>query len=169
MQNDIIIRKASTADIPNISQVLAESWRVAYQGIVDAAYLSQISDDRWVESLEGNLPSGQTEVLVACCGPQIIGAVLMQPSRMPQYPEDGEITAIYLHPNWLGKGVGQSLMDKALSHLREKGFAYVVLDVLRDNQKAKRFYLKNGFAFTGHTVELTLGTPAVCEVMRKRV
>ncbi len=167
--NDIVVRTADVADIGDISRVLAASWRTAYRGIVDAHYLDQIADDRWVQPLREELAAGTTDAIVACYGVQITGAVLMRKSKMVQYPDDGELSAVYLHPDWVGKGVGQILIDRALHELCNKGFAHAVLDVLIENQRAKRFYHKNGFEFTGHTVELTLGTQVLCEIMRKEL
>ncbi len=164
---DITVRPAVLADIADISRVFARSWKSAYRGMVDAAYLSQITDDRWIKPLSAELPAKLLDALVACCGTQTVGAVLMRRSKVTSYPDDGEIVAIYLHPDWFGKGGGQTLLDAALIHLKEKGFTHCVLDVLSDNQRAKRFYIKNGFHFTGHTEELTLGEPVVCEIMRK--
>ncbi len=163
---DITVRRAEMADIADISRVFAGSWRVAYRGIVDAAYLSQISDDRWVQPLTAELPEKQLDGFVACCGKETIGAVLTRRSKVTEYPDDGEIVAIYTHPDWFGKGVGQALLDAAFIHLRAEGFTHCVLDVLENNQRAKRFYIKNGFVFTGQTQELTLGEPVRCEIMR---
>ncbi len=163
---DITVRRAEMADIVEISRVFASSWKAAYQGMVNAAYLSQISDDRWVQPLTDELPVKQLHAFVACCAKQTIGAVLTRRSKVTAYPDDGEIVAIYTHPDWFGKGVGQALLDTAFLHLCAEGFTHCVLDVLENNQRAKRFYIKNGFHFTGQTQELTLGEPVRCEIMR---
>ena len=48
----IVIRPFSPEDdLLSISRLFAESWRSAYQGILDPAYLAAIPEDRWVKPL----------------------------------------------------------------------------------------------------------------------
>ena len=56
-----------------------------------------------------------------------------------------ELERIYAAPEFHGRGVGQALMDKALTIAREQGKSYVWLGVWEKNEKAIRFYSKNGF------------------------
>ena len=64
------------------------------------------------------------------------------------------LAAMFVSPNFQGKGIGQQLMDKAKS-LRNK----LDLTVYRENPKGIKFYKKCGFAIvkerfdehTGHT------------------
>ena len=58
----------------------------------------------------------------------------------------GEIWAVYIDPNHWGEGVGRALCDAAEQELRRQGFTEATLWVLKDNQRALRFYLSNGFA-----------------------
>lgn len=56
-----------------------------------------------------------------------------------------EIERIYVSKDFQGKGLGCYLMDRAISiaNLRKK--AYIWLGVWEKNEKALRFYKKNGF------------------------
>ena len=61
------------------------------------------------------------------------------------------LAAIFVSPDFQGKGIGQQLMDKAKA-LREK----LVLTVYRENAKGVQFYRKCGFEIVkeridGHT------------------
>ena len=45
----INVRMTQIKDILQISLVLAESWKLAYRGIVDDDYLDSLKTDHWAE------------------------------------------------------------------------------------------------------------------------
>jgi len=53
----IDVRMAQIKNIPQISLVLAESWKSAYREIVDEDYLDPLKIDHWVEFLTNGLNS----------------------------------------------------------------------------------------------------------------
>jgi ribosomal protein S18 acetylase RimI-like enzyme len=67
--------------------------------------------------------------------------------------EVGELYALYVTPDWWSEGVGRSLMDAVLAALRDD-YQRVVLWVLADNTRARRFYGKAGFAPDGAANEM---------------
>jgi ribosomal protein S18 acetylase RimI-like enzyme len=69
--------------------------------------------------------------------------------------ETGELYAIYLRPEAISRGIGRALMDSVTDRLHGQGFSRVVLWVLTDNARARRFYEKAGFAPDGTTNILT--------------
>ena len=62
--------------------------------------------------------------------------------------EVGELYAIYVTPAWWSAGVGRALMGSVLPALEAEGYRRVVLWVLADNARARRFYERAGFAPT---------------------
>ena len=42
-QGQIVIRKATEADVRQIAEILVEDWKRAYNGIMDSAYLDAMS------------------------------------------------------------------------------------------------------------------------------
>lgn len=50
-----------------------------------------------------------------------------------------------------GSGAATALVDVTLTHARSEGWSRVVLDVTRENVRACRFYLRQGFARTGES------------------
>ena len=59
--------------------------------------------------------------------------------------ESLEIERFYLSSDFQGKGYGQLLMEQAINIAIERGKKYVWLGVWEHNERAKKFYAKNGF------------------------
>jgi GNAT superfamily N-acetyltransferase len=79
-----------------------------------------------------------------------------------------ELYAIYVHPDWWGKGVGQALLDKAEALLGET-CDEAELTVLVGNSRARRFYERNGWRFAEQVVEPHFGgeLTEVCKYRRR--
>ena len=60
-------------------------------------------------------------------------------------PKSLEIERLYVSKAFLGAGVGQFLMDQAVDMARARRKAYIWLGVWEHNDRARRFYEKNGF------------------------
>lgn len=55
------------------------------------------------------------------------------------------ITSIGIEPNYSGKGIAQKLLQYGITHVKEKGFLVLELEVNRKNDNAINFYKKNAF------------------------
>jgi len=64
----------------------------------------------------------------------------------------GVVRNIYVEPDRRGDGIGSALLDAAETRLAERGADAVSLDVMADNEDARRFYRRHGYA--PHRVEL---------------
>lgn len=60
-------------------------------------------------------------------------------------PESVEIARLYVLEEYLGIGLGQELLDLAISFSRKHRKKYIWLGVWEHNPRAIRFYQKNGF------------------------
>jgi len=69
-------------------------------------------------------------------------------SDSPRLKGVGELL-IYLHQDYLNKGLGTHMMAFALDLSRKKGMYRVSLQVVRDNTRAIHLYEKMGFALEG--------------------
>lgn len=80
-----------------------------------------------------------------------------------------EIERIYVLKEFLGKNIGQLLLEHAFQIAREKGNENVWLGVWEENKRAIRFYQKNGFEeFDKHI--FMLGKDAQTDIlMRKKL
>ena len=63
--------------------------------------------------------------------------------------ESAELSKMYLLPDFHGTGVATTLMQHTLAIAAEWGVRRVWLGVNQKNQRAQRFYAKNGFEING--------------------
>jgi ribosomal protein S18 acetylase RimI-like enzyme len=148
------IRAAVPSDARAIAEVHVASWRWAYRGQLPDEYLDRLSveerEAQWTSAI-ADLPHG-AGVLVAEESGRIVGFVEHGPTGDDDADDStGEILAIYLLENAIGRGTGRSLLIEALGGLRYGGFRRATLWVLASNDAARRFYEKAGWVWDGTT------------------
>ena len=149
----IIIKKMETdEEIKGKAYVHWKAWQDAYAGIVDPAYLEALT----LEKCEQIALRFRENTLVAKTGNKVLGFVAYGPCRDEDMPEAGEVSAIYLLKEYYGQGIGYRLMQEALRLL--DGHPSIVVWVLKDNERAIRFYQKCGFVADGKEKTLKLGS-----------
>ena len=80
----------------------------------------------------------------------IVGFSALGSSRDPDAnPSTAEVSAIYVHPEKWGKGIGRALLSASLGEVRKRGFDQLTLWVLEANQRARTFYESFGFIQDG--------------------
>ena len=144
----------------DISRIYEESWKSAYKGIVPQTYLDSIPKGHWAPYLDQ--PDWHT--LICIEGGHIIGTTSFCKSRFEQFASWGEIISLYLLPQYVGKGYGKALLKAAIRELKEMGFHDVFLWVLEENHRARLFYEKMGFLFSGNFMEGSIGGKTLREV-----
>lgn len=78
-----------------------------------------------------------------------------------------EIERLYVREDWIGTGLGASLMRRAIEEARQKACRSVVLGVWEKNSRAIEFYRRFGFKVIGQH-EFMLGTDKQTDlIMRK--
>lgn len=150
------IRLAKESDAETFGNIHVESWKAAYKDIIPDEYLSNMNPNKRAQRLLQGL-SNQTEsqYYVADNNNTIIGNLIIG-----KYDGDdniGEVGAIYLLPDFWGKGYGKFMMDFALKELKNIGYNTIVLWVLEDNLRARRFYEKAGFVPSGEKKKINIG------------
>jgi len=64
----------------------------------------------------------------------------------------GVVTNLYVRPEYRGEGVGSALLGAAEDRIRDLGVDTIGLEVMADNERARRFYRRAGYE--PHRVEL---------------
>lgn len=140
-------------DIDAVADIYAQSWKSAYRGIVPERYLQKLTGDRW----SGMLRADPSASLVAFVGDKPVGTAFVGFDREPGREGCGEIVAIYLLPQHIGKGYGKALMRAALQKLWDEGAGDVCLWALSQNTRAEGFYEHLGFERTGRLQHEQIG------------
>ncbi len=142
-QMNIAIKKMETPEeIKGKASVHWRAWHEAYSGIVSQAYLDKLTLKK-CEEIAFQWPDN---ILVAKDGDRVVGFVGYGKSG-EEGPEAGEIFALYVLSEYYGTGVGLLLMNAGLEQLRD--YSQIRLWLLKDNQRAFRFYQKCGFVADG--------------------
>jgi ribosomal protein S18 acetylase RimI-like enzyme len=161
-----LVRLATRDDARGIATVQVHAWRVAYAGIVPAAFLDSLSVDERAGRWERNLAELGAETWVVVDGGAVVGWATVGACRdADATPALGELWAIYVSPaHWRG-GVGRALWEHGRARLARTGCTEAVVWVLEDNAPARRFYAALGFAPVPElTKTIEIGGKALPEV-----
>lgn len=132
------IREATVADAPAIGEVHVRSWQAAYAGLIPDDFLARLSAQARAESWARLIGEG-SRVLVAEEDGVVAGFAAYG---------DGRLYALYLLPEYWGRGLGRALHDRVVGELPGDS---VVLWVLSTNERAKAFYVRQGWVDDGVT------------------
>ncbi|RUR04294.1 GNAT family N-acetyltransferase [Legionella sp. km772] len=145
------IRFANESDAEAIGLVHIRSWQKTYEHYIPDTVLSNLS--LWDRTQQWkNLIREGVKVLVLETNKQIIGFASVGDYRdADKKNQSGEISAIYLAPEYWRHGLGSKLCLAAMEELSKAGYQEVLLWVMSDNIQARLFYEKLGFQVTSKT------------------
>ncbi len=144
------------ADIPALAAMHTKCWQQAYRGIFPDAVLDGLSVLRRIEGWTERLANAQVFARAAHVEGTWLGFVHAGPVELPGHNNEGEIYGLYVDEGKYRQGVGRRLFDLAKSDLADRGFTRVVLGVLTENIRAKRFYDAMGGKALDQTLSFTL-------------
>lgn len=165
----------------DMSLIHALGWRAAYPDAVPADWMArEITDDRWISTFRDNYHTGQAHGILLYHGDRPVSCAVYGPARTDAglqagsackfhsegYEGWGEVISFYTHPNETGRGYGGMIMEEVLRRLKEGGFPSCYVYVLRENEGARRFYARHGFAWDGTYEEIPFPPDSVCIDLR---
>ena len=116
-----------------------KSWNATYEGIIPFEIQEKFlkvayNNDRMKQRLERSF------LFVAEIDSIVVGFANFSPVN-----DEGkaELGAIYLYPEYQGKGIGSALLQKGINEL--EGVEEIYINVERDNEIGKSFYDAKGF------------------------
>jgi len=141
------IRKMQLEDIPHVQNVAKVSWNATYEDIIPihvqerflkSAYNDEMMKRRYERSF----------IFVAEVEGKVIGFANFSPLK-----ENGEaeLGAIYLYPEYQGKGIGTALLKEGITFL--EGVKEIYINVEKDNIIGKNFYHAKGFEVVSEFVD----------------
>ena len=132
-QGQIVIRKATEADVGQIAEILVEDWKRAYRGIMDSAFLDAMSaEQRYPIELQR-----YQKYTVAADGQIILGYAWNE--MIEEETADCEIVALYVRYDRRKSGIGRMLFQNAMNSFRAAGKKTMIVWCLKENQEARKF------------------------------
>ncbi|MGW3623453.1 N-acetyltransferase family protein [Streptomyces sp. NPDC000880] len=168
---DVRVREMTADDCEAVATVRVRGWQYAYAGLMPQSYLDAMSVEEDAARRRDFLAKGSGRVTnaVAERDGEVVGWGCCGPSR----DEDAtvgqcELYAIYVLPEQVSTGVGRALMEELMGRAVADGFPGMLLWVLKENHRARRFYEKAGFAPDGAEETFEVDGVAVPEVRYAR-
>ena len=164
------VRATVVRDAKAISDLYAQVALETYQSLLGTDQLPPLGQDKrqayWREAIEFAEP----QVMAALHGDRIVGFVGFDRSRDEGSRQTtGEITDIYVHPDFQGLGVGLSLWHAARQGLHDEGCIDVTLWLQTRNKTALRFFELAGFKRElGAEREVQVGGHGIAELRMQR-
>jgi GNAT superfamily N-acetyltransferase len=142
----MLLRPAEPQDAMGVARVHVRSWQAGYRGLLPDAYLDGLrAEDRAQHYRLGSEDVREPATVVAMEAGAICGFATTAPARDSDAQGDGELYALYVDPEWWGRGIGAALISAARSRLVDIGFRGAVLWLLAGNAPADRFYRIDGW------------------------
>ncbi len=163
---ELRIEPASVGDIQKVANVHVRAWQWAYRGLMPDGYLDSLSVDRRALAWEVLLHDETIPApYLAYRGTSAVGLAHAHTSRdTGASATTGEVTSIYLLPEYVGQGIGWRLWLTALDQLRASHHGIVTVWVLETNERGRNFYERAGLVADGETKMHSLGGSAITEV-----
>ncbi|MFF3323516.1 GNAT family N-acetyltransferase [Streptomyces sp. NPDC002889] len=157
----------TTDDCEAVATVRVRGWQFAYAGMMPQSYLDAMSVAEDAEKRRDFFERGRGRVtnVVAVRAGAVVGWGCIGPSRDEgATAEQGELYAIYVLPEQVSTGVGRALMAQLNRRAEADGFRSMRLWVLKENDRARRFYERAGFLPDGAEEPYDVEGVAVPEV-----
>jgi len=142
----VTTRRATLNDAEAVALAHVRGWQVGYQGLVPDSILDAIDLDQrtaqWQHYLTNDVPTDY----VAELNGQVVGFANVGPFRGEAVNDSyGELWAMYVHPDHWGAGAGYALMQCTMAYFVAHGMTTGYLWVLEGNDRARRFYERQGW------------------------
>jgi GNAT superfamily N-acetyltransferase len=146
------IREATVSDCKTIGDLLVRSARFAYADIGSPEYLAALDPNERASEYEQLLPSqrdGHYTVFLACDGDLPLGFAELELNEAEAPRIVGVLQRMFFVPESLGRGLSTVLHDRVVEEFTQWGCSEAALTYIRGNDRARSFYLKNGWIETG--------------------
>ena len=137
--------KARQADVP---QIRLRDMNKADMPRILALEQELFPEDAWTPEMfagEFAQPASRRLYLVAEEGETLIGYAGMMFTGGPQ----ADVVTLAVEPARWGRGTGAALLTALVDEAARRGCTEVLLEVREDNPRARRLYLRQGFAEVG--------------------
>lgn len=139
------IQLAEEKHVPLITDLYIRSWRRAYKGLLNQAYLDGLSYEEKFKKWSEYIRKPGQGVFLAMEGEKMLGFVTFMPYH-PYYQIENcfYLDSLHVEPECQGQGIGTALIERVLAEARKEGFPQMGICVVRGNETALNLYLKMG-------------------------
>jgi len=144
MDNTLEIRLATFDDTKSIVDIYNQGIRKRYNAILDQISLEEYSSDFWFRDLD------DYPIYVAEIDNIIVGWISISPYRANRraYSNSKEVS-FYLDENFIGKGIGSSLLHFIIENQANIGFRNLFAILVANNQSSISLLKKFDFSLWG--------------------
>ncbi len=155
MKNEPIIQLAESHDAFSLSKLADKSFRGAFAKLSDKEnFETYVALSFTEDQIRSEILDSASTFFIAKLNDEWVGyAKLNQtvpPDCVNQIPSI-ELTRLYSMQEYLGCGIGPSLMKACINYAREKDFKSIWLSSWKKNSRANAFYTKMRFQIIGNT------------------
>jgi L-amino acid N-acyltransferase YncA len=145
---DLKVRRATRADVPAITEI--------YNEAVETTTATFDIEPRTIEDRMAwlNAYSERFAVLVGELDGRVVGWTSLRPwSGRAGYDGTAE-TALYVHSEYRGRGIGRKLKLELIDEARRQGFHALIVRVTEDSKASIQLNLATGFVHVGTLKEV---------------
>jgi len=155
------IRNAAAKDASGIARVHIDSWRDTYAGMLPIQMFRRMGhrqvSAQWSRTLKY---ARRSELVLVAEDPDagIVGFASCASAKGLDLPYRGEVTMLYVHPDFQAQAIGRALLARSFGVLAGKGLGSALIWVLADNP-ARFFYQAMGGKMIAERRERLWGVP----------
>lgn len=137
--NDVVVRAATTEDIPVIQSIGLLTWPATYLPFTGPDYVITNINSWWTAEAVRTTVVEET-TFVAIADSEVVGTL-----TLGEFEGEPVIWKIYVLPEAQGRGVGTALMNAAFNAAGKD--QDIRIEFIKGNDHAQSFYTRMGFRF----------------------
>jgi ribosomal protein S18 acetylase RimI-like enzyme len=150
---DLAIRKCTMDDLIALRDISYRTYNDTFKDMNTAATMKDYLEKAFsMTKLRAELANTSSEFYFLYVDEQLAGYIKLNESPAQtdiNDPQSIEVERIYLSKEFHGKALGSVLMNRAIEIAMEREKTYIWLGVWERNDKAIKFYIRNGFSPVG--------------------
>jgi GNAT superfamily N-acetyltransferase len=137
------IRKAIAGEEKDVAHVIIQTWKTAYKGIIDNAFLDAMDEngEKRLSGIRQDIAKGK--IYVASVDGKVVGIAIYGNARDDKYAGRGELYALYVLDEYQNMGIGRRLINAVKNDFCQNGYKNFIIACLSENPSC-RFYEKMG-------------------------